>query len=56
MGVGGTTKVAVSIPIKMGTGTKVAVGWFGSHVGMLTIVGEAVMVGVIVAVGVSMGV
>jgi hypothetical protein len=52
----GTTEVAVYSPMKMGTGTKVTVGWVGSQVGMCTMVGEDVMVGVIVAVGVSIGV
>jgi hypothetical protein len=59
MGVGGTmgvTGVAVYFPIKIGMGIKVAVGWFGSHVGICTMVGEDVMVGVTVTVGVSMGV
>jgi hypothetical protein len=48
--------VTVSFPIKIGTGTKVAVGWFGSCVGICTTVGEEVTVGVIVGVSVSMGV
>jgi hypothetical protein len=56
MGVGVIKGVTVSFPIKMGMGTKVAVGWFGSCVGICTTVGDDVMVGVIVAVGVSMGV
>ncbi len=51
-----TTGVMVFPPEKMGIGTKVAVGKFGSWVGKRTIVGEGVMVGVIVAVGVMLGV
>jgi hypothetical protein len=56
MGVGDITGVAVSLPIKMGIGTKVAVGRFGSTVGKWTIVGDGVMVGVMVAVGVMDGI
>lgn len=55
-GVDGIMGVAVSFPIKMGMGTNVAVGRFGSWVGKCTIVAEAVMVGVIDAVEVIVGV
>ena len=50
------TGVMVFSPEKIGIGTKVSVGKFGSWVGKCTIVGEGVMVGVIVAVGVMLGV
>ena len=56
IGVGGITGVAVSFPIKIGMGGKVAVGRFGSCVGKCTIVGDAVGVGVMEAVGVFVGV
>jgi len=50
------TGVMVFSPEKMGIGTKVSVGKFGSWVGKCTIVGEGVIVGVIVTVGVMLGV
>lgn len=48
--------VAVSIPIKMGTGSKVAVGRLGSWVGKRTMVADAVGIGVFADVAVSAGV
>jgi hypothetical protein len=56
MGVDPTGGVAVSFPIKIGIGTKVEVGKFGSCVGMRTIVAEGVTEGVIVGVRVIVGV
>ncbi len=56
IGVGGVAGVAVYSPIKIGMGAKVEVGTFGSKVGMRTIVGEGVMVGVMEGVHVGRGV
>jgi hypothetical protein len=56
IGVGGVAGVAVSLPIKIGIGTKVFVGKLGSCVGIWTTVADGVIVGVIVSVGVTDGV
>ena len=50
------TGVIVLMPAIIGIGTNVAVGKFGSWVGKCTIVGEGVMDGVTVLVGVILGV
>jgi hypothetical protein len=55
-GVAGMTGVAVSIPIKIGIGSNVAVGILGSNVGRRTMVAVAVGSGVFVGTGVSIGV
>jgi hypothetical protein len=55
-GVGDKAGVIVSLPIKIGIGIKVAVGWFGSCVGIRTTVDVGLVVGVTDGVSVSMGV
>jgi ABC-2 type transport system ATP-binding protein len=56
--VAGTKTNGVAVPplMIMGIGMKVAVGWFGSCVGICTMVAEGVIVGVIVGVNDAVGV